>query len=165
MTTDRSPVHTGGCQCGAVRYALYAEPIEASLCHCRMCQKAMGNAFAPLAKVPLADFAWTRGTPSVFRSSPVTERGFCAACGSPLSFAYTDAGADWIEVTMGSLDNPDRVKPTGHFGVESKVAWLHLADGLPGVRTEDNTLPERLARIVNYQHPDHDTPADWKPTR
>ncbi len=26
MTDTRMPVHTGGCQCGAVRYALYAEP-------------------------------------------------------------------------------------------------------------------------------------------
>jgi len=165
MTADRTAVHTGGCQCGAVRYALYAEPIEASLCHCRMCQKAMGNAFAPLAKIPRADFAWTRGAPSVFRSSPITERGFCDACGTPLSFAYTDAGADWIEVTMGSLDDPGRIEPTGHFGVESKVPWLHLADGLREVRTEDNTLPERLARIVNHQHPDHDTPAGWTPNR
>jgi hypothetical protein len=36
----RAPVLTGGCQCGAVRYALYAEPSSADICHCRMCTTA-----------------------------------------------------------------------------------------------------------------------------
>ena len=39
---------TGGCQCGAVRYALLEEPTGAHICHCRMCQKAFGSFFAPL---------------------------------------------------------------------------------------------------------------------
>ena len=46
---------TGGCQCGAVRYALKSEPTDSSICHCRMCQKAFGNYFAPLTGVPRAD--------------------------------------------------------------------------------------------------------------
>ena len=43
---------TGGCQCGAVRYALHAVPTNPHICHCRMCQKAFGSFFAPLARVP-----------------------------------------------------------------------------------------------------------------
>ena len=34
---------TGGCQCGAVRYALAEQPGVRPLCHCRMCQKAVGG--------------------------------------------------------------------------------------------------------------------------
>ena len=37
MSENRTPALTGGCQCGAVRYALYAVPPEPSICHCRMC--------------------------------------------------------------------------------------------------------------------------------
>ncbi len=158
---DRRPVLTGGCQCGAVRYALYAEPKDPSLCHCRMCQKALGNAFAPYAGVRAADFAWTRGKPAVYLSSPVAERGFCAACGTPLTFRYLDT--DRISVTIGSLDRPDAAPPVVHYGVEGRLGWLRLADGLPEVRTEDDQPPERLARIVSYQHPDHDTPEGWRP--
>ena len=60
---SRVPHLTGGCQCGAVRFAVYAEPPKIGLCHCRMCQKAVAGPFAVLAEVPWGDFAWTRGTP------------------------------------------------------------------------------------------------------
>ena len=75
------PVLTGGCQCGAVRYALYAMPERTSLCHCRMCQKAVGQPFAAYTCVPADKFAWTRGKPPTFRSSTAAERHFCPACG------------------------------------------------------------------------------------
>ena len=55
--TTRASMMTGGCQCGAVRYELYSEPTEPSICHCRMCQKAFGNYIAPLAGVPPKDLA------------------------------------------------------------------------------------------------------------
>ena len=54
---------SGGCQCGAVRYALAAMPLRTVLCHCRMCQKAVGQPFAAYAEVRLADLTWTRRTP------------------------------------------------------------------------------------------------------
>jgi len=151
----RKPVATGGCQCGAIRYALYAQPEGAHLCHCRMCQKAMGNLFAPLAPVRQEDFAWTCGTPRLFRSSSVAERGFCPECGTPLSFRDTDS--EWLSVTIGSLDQPDAVPPVIHYGVERRVVWLHLADMLPEERTEDEPSSNRLASMVNYQHPDYDS--------
>ena len=47
---------TGGCQCGAVRYALLEQPDNPHICHCRMCQKAFGSFFAPLTGVPLDKF-------------------------------------------------------------------------------------------------------------
>jgi hypothetical protein len=34
---------TGGCQCGAVRYRIEGDLGRASICHCRMCQKAFGG--------------------------------------------------------------------------------------------------------------------------
>ena len=105
MTSDRKPVLTGGCQCGAVRFAVYAGPVKIGLCHCRMCQKAVGGPFISLADVKHEDFAWTRGKPAAFRSSSIAERDFCAACGTPLS--YRAIGGDMIEITTGSFDRPD----------------------------------------------------------
>ncbi len=92
---------TGGCQCGALRYALYAQPEGTHLCHCRMCQKAVGGPFAALAPVRTADFAWTRGTPRTFESSSIALRDHCPDCGTPLTFRY--AGSEWVDVTIGKI--------------------------------------------------------------
>lgn len=144
---------TGGCQCGTVRYALYEIP-ESTVCHCRMCQKAVGGPFAALCKVKTAAFAWTRGEPSSFQSSSAAERHFCAACGTPLTFHYLDGDA--IEVTTGSLDDVARVPPTMNFGIEARLPWIErLAPGrLPDTPTADSSSATRV--IVSRQHPDHD---------
>ncbi len=162
MTDDkRDPLLTGGCQCGAVRYALYAPPEGVHLCHCRMCQKAVGGPFAALAPVRLADFAWTRGEPAEYLSSSHAARDYCAACGTPLTFRYLDS--EFIDLTIGSFDRPEEVAPEKHVGVESRVGWLARLDRLPGAATGAGAPPEKLAGLVNYQHPDHDTPEGWKP--
>src|ERR1700761_2105366 len=83
------PMMTGGCQCGAVRYALYETP-ESTVCHCRMCQKAVGGPFAALSKLKTDNLRWTRGTPARFQSSSAAERHFCADCGTPLTFHFLD---------------------------------------------------------------------------
>ena len=151
---------TGGCQCGAVRYALHAAPTGASICHCRMCQKAFGSYFAPLAGVPLDKFELTRGTLSIFRSSDQTERGFCQNCGTPLTFHYI--GRPRISVSLGSLDEPEKIRPVEQFGIESRMPWFADLDSLPGEKTTEEDEPELASKIAasNYQHPDHDT-AVW----
>jgi hypothetical protein len=151
---ERTPVRAGGCQCGAVRYALYAEPERGNICHCRMCQKAFGNFFAALTGVKKADFAWTRGEPGVFRSSEAVERGFCRDCGTPLFFRYVEV--DRIAVSIGSLDDPRGVFPEKQYGIESRLpAFATLAD-LPGETTAEGTPPECRAKLASRQHPDHD---------
>lgn len=159
MGDGRSPVLTGGCQCGRIRYALLAEPEGVHICHCRMCQKAVGGPFAPLAPIRTSDFEWTRGSPSAFQSSTVAIRDFCADCGTPLSFRYVDS--DWIDVTIGSLDQPEQAPPGAQYGTESALGWFAGLAQLPGEAT--SLSDEHQARIVSFQHPDHDTGADWRP--
>ncbi len=136
---------TGGCQCGAVRYELARAPRRASICHCRMCQRATGSYFAPLANVESSDFKLLEGTLAIHRSSPLAERGFCRDCGSPLTFHYTDL-AD-ISVTIGSLDAPDAVVPDKQFGAESTTAHWHLLHTLPASTTEDDMPVEWRERM------------------
>jgi len=152
---DRDPVLTGGCQCGAVRYALYAEPSAADICHCRMCQKAVGNLFMAVATVPRERFAWTAGKPAIWQSSSVAERGFCPTCGTPLSFRYLEGAR--ISVTTGSLDQPARARPTRQLGIESRVPWFEALPGLPGTSTADDRPPGGLELVGSRQHPDRDT--------
>jgi hypothetical protein len=159
MSNSRKPYLSGGCQCGAVRFAAYAEPLKIGICHCRMCQKAVAGPFAVLAEVTWSDFAWTRGTPSAFQSSSRAMRDFCGACGTPLS--YRKPGGTIIELLAGAFDEPHRVAPTYAVGVESKLDWLERVSSLPVKSTEDNIGTTKLAEIVTFQHPDHDTGPDW----
>jgi len=147
--SEREPVLRGGCQCGAVRYALYAAPHSADLCHCRMCQRAVGNVFMAVAGVPVEQFAWTRGEPATFKSSSAAERDFCARCGTPLTFRYV-ASAD-VNVTLGSLDEPASVRPTRQYGIESRMPWFHELAGLPGATTEEDPPPGGLEALRSFQ--------------
>lgn len=149
--------HSGGCQCGAVRYR--AERIEDfSICHCRMCQKAFGNFGAPL--VIAHGVTWTRGTPSEFRSSSIVARGFCAACGTPLYMREND---EPYEIAVFSLDHPDMAgAPLRQSGVESRAPWIASLAALPSEETTDYRTPEDMRRLRSRQHPDHDTDR-WPP--
>jgi hypothetical protein len=157
MSGQRKPVLTGGCQCGAVRYALFAAPERAGICHCRMCQKAVGGPFSAWANVRMENFAWTRGAPGTFRSSSAAERGFCPRCGTPLYFAYVER-PESISLSIGSLDTPAAVRLMEVEGSESRLANFDptVLAALPVHATKE-------ARITSYQHPDHDTPSDWQP--
>jgi hypothetical protein len=150
---NAKPTMTGGCQCGAVRYALFEVPVS-TVCHCRMCQKAVGGPFAALSKVPMAGFAWTRGQAARFQSSSAAERHFCERCGTPLTFHFLDGDA--IEVTTGSLDTPALVPVTKHFGVEARMPWIDLL--LTGTLPEVTTMDHATRVVVSLQHPDFDTP-------
>ena len=152
--TPAKPVLTGGCQCGAVRFAVSATPNRVSICHCRMCQKASGAPFASFADINKEDFAWTRGKPAAFKSSSIAERDFCAACGTPLSFRRI--GGPRIEIMTGAFDHPDRVVPIQQFGTESRQGWVVGIANLPSQTTMQNYGPEKMATIVSHQHPDHD---------
>lgn len=154
---------TGGCQCGAVRYASEGAPDNVHVCHCRMCQKAVGGPFAVIVPVPKSGFRVTRGEMGWFESSAVARRGFCRDCGTPMIFDYPhDPG---LGLMAGSLDRPDLVPPVVQYGIESRVPWFHGLPGLPGDQPTYSEDPDgMLPRIEasNRQHPDHDT-AEWPP--
>jgi hypothetical protein len=148
---------TGGCQCGAVRYRATAVHDNAHLCHCRMCQKAVGNLFAALIGVPKDALVWTRGDPARWRSSAHVDRGFCATCGTPLF--YDDETAMRIALTIGSLDDPSAFPPVSHDGIEGRMPWFFT---LGDVRDDGESEQPAQAgwaaaiRASNLQHPDHD---------
>jgi hypothetical protein len=154
MTDAPKPVLTGGCQCGAIRFAVSKPPTRISICHCRMCQKATGAPFASFADMQQEDFTWTRGKPAAFQSSSIAVRDFCAACGTPLSFRVIDGPK--IEILTGNFDRPDRVIPTRQFGTESRLGWVVGIANLPSQTTMQNYGPDKMGTIKSHQHPDHD---------
>jgi len=152
-------VHTGGCQCGAVRFRVEGELGDASVCHCRMCQKAAGNFYLPLVSVRQAKLVWTRGEPKRFQSSNAASRGFCGDCGTPLTYEAPDG----VALAIAAFDRPDAIVPTIQWGIEAKLPYVDRIPQLPGEDTmADQDATSFLADLVSYQHPDHDT-AVWPP--
>jgi hypothetical protein len=147
---DRATEWSGGCQCGVVRYQLLRPPEYASICHCRMCQKASGQPFMAFARLEHKDLRWTRGNPSTFRSSNIVERGFCSACGTPLTYRRIESGN--VSVTIGSLDDPEAARPVQQFGIESKVSWTVDLNALPAKRTEDWMRESGIPHISSRQY-------------
>ncbi|WP_346912626.1 GFA family protein [uncultured Roseibium sp.] len=158
MTGQNS--HSGGCQCGAMRFRVDGELGTASICHCRMCQKAFGAFYAPLVGLEKgSELTWTRGKPAYFQSSNHVRRGFCRDCGTPLTYEAPDG----LGLAIGAFDHPEEIVPTVQYGLEGKLPYADRLPGLRGTRTEEDEIAlPFLATLVSHQHPDEDTDT-WPP--
>ncbi|HQZ12136.1 MAG TPA: GFA family protein [Devosia sp.] len=154
MTSPRE-VHTGGCQCGAVRFQVKLLG-RASICHCRMCQKAFGGFFGPL--VTAHDATWTRGEPKWFQSSNRARRAFCGECGTPLAYE-TKYG---LELAIGAFDDPTVAAPALQVNLHDRLPFFHDLTSLPERTEVTDEWRDFMAGIHSNQHPDHDTD-DWPP--
>jgi hypothetical protein len=142
MAADQTALFTG-CLCGAVRFSCNEPPSLVSYCHCRMCQKQTGAPFSVTANFRRNNLIWTGTERKLRRSSPLATRGFCRDCASPLSFEYSDSVH--TSVSVGALDHPERVRPTQHGGIESKIVWVMIDEDLPVERVDNDP---RLPRLV-----------------
>jgi hypothetical protein len=114
-----SELWTGGCLCGARRYEFVGDPPHSRYCHCNMCKRATGGAFAVLVQARRDQLKWTQRV--TLRVPVVSHRDarVLPECGTPLYLQYD--GDDLIRVTAGSLDRPEYVRPNGYYGVESRL--------------------------------------------
>ena len=110
----------GGCQCGAARYALHAAPGFVGVCHCESCRRSAGAESVGWLTVAREAFRVERGEIATYASSPGVTRGFCAACGTTLTYRN---GAETIDVTLASLDDPELFPPRIECWLEERLSW------------------------------------------
>lgn len=132
---------TGGCFCGAVRYAITGEPKSVGICHCESCRRIAGAESVAWAVIPLAVFAITAGEPCAFNSSPGVTRMHCERCATSLT--YRVEGRELIDVTLGSLDDAETWIPGQEVFCAEAVSWNalgpsneHFAEGSSGPKFE-----------------------------
>src|SRR5215831_1392649 len=122
----------GGCSCGAIKYECTSEPILMFKCHCRDCQRATGAGAACVLLVPLNAFQITQGqlnyhyTPGL--DGEPNKRGFCSACGSPLTGGETEKS---IGIHAGGLDDPSLFRPQVDIHVVDAQPWDTTDPSLP----------------------------------
>jgi hypothetical protein len=134
---------TGGCLCGEIRYRVTEPALDTNFCHCRMCQRFSGSPVTAASTYPASAVQFTKGEPRYYKSSPFAERGFCANCGSSLTYRplvppVAPAWANWISIHTASLDNPALNAPTWHLGVESQMPWVDIQHARKRVRCQDS---------------------------
>jgi hypothetical protein len=137
MSPDlQSATVKGGCLCRNVRF-IAAGPSRVHYCHCGMCRRATGSAFAVLAWVLASGLRWVgRMPPRHRRSSPLARRGFCPECGTPLTLIY-DSSPEDVALHLGVFDRPEDHAPAYHYGVEGRLRWVDCGEGLREYCTEE----------------------------
>jgi hypothetical protein len=125
MTTQ----HSGGCLCGAIRYAVTSPITTLRVCHCTHCQKNTGTGASVNAVLASTDFRITQGTPKRFTtkadSGRVLMRHFCGDCGSPL-YAYREVSPERIVLKVGTLDDTSAMKVSAHIWTGSARPWSYI---------------------------------------
>ena len=132
MSDKCFPYH-GQCLCGAIRYRVAAFSPHMAHCHCSMCRKFHGAAFATFGEVQKADFQWIQGQDALaaYRADNGTTRRFCRHCGSSMLFEPSQADGSVIEIALGTLDTPIPQHPDAHIYLDNKADWYSPCDGLP----------------------------------
>lgn len=119
----------GKCLCGKTRYEISGRLFNATHCHCSMCRRQHGAAFATYAQFNPGDFKWTSGEGliKIFETMPEAGWCFCSECGSTLAGTENE---EITSITLGSVDGDPGIKPESHIFVGSKAQWHEITDDL-----------------------------------
>jgi hypothetical protein len=137
MTNAESYSLAGRCTCGAVRYRMIRKPMFVHCCHCRWCQRETGTAFALNALIEADSVILLSGAPEVVDTPSNSGKGQkiarCPTCRIALWSNY-GGGADIVRfVRVGTLEEPERLRPDIHIFTVSKQAWVVLPPDTPAV--------------------------------
>lgn len=123
---------TGGCLCGAVRYACDEAPAMTGACHCRDCQHASGSAFATLMIFPKGA-VHISGAVATYEhkgdSGKMVRRRFCPKCGVHVAVDY-DVTPQFVVVMAGTLDDPSLIRPQWNIYTASKQPWVEFSPAM-----------------------------------
>jgi hypothetical protein len=129
---SKQPSH-GQCLCSSIRYEVDEIEPRMGHCHCSMCRKFHGAAFATLGEAKAENFRWVAGEDLLvsFQAKNGTVRRFCQTCGSSMTFAISADSTELIEFALGTLDSDIELSPDAHIFVDSKATWYAISDELP----------------------------------
>jgi len=127
------PPYKGSCLCGALKYSVDKIENEMAHCHCTMCRKFHGAAFATFGEAISENFHWISGIDNLkeYVGFNGTKRLFCGNCGSSLAFVPSNDSGKLVEFSLGTLDSEIPNKPDAHIFTNYSACWNRVADGLP----------------------------------
>lgn len=126
--TRRSEVEskiTGHCYCGKVGFEATGPVLSQANCHCDNCRRAAGAQAVAWITVKTPGFKFTAGNPKRYRTDTGAYRTFCVDCGTSLTYE-NDSRPGELDITTGSLDDPERFPPTKDVFADEKLSWVDL---------------------------------------
>ncbi|MFN3820231.1 GFA family protein [Blastomonas sp.] len=126
----------GGCHCGAVRFAIEVasegdDAPRTALCHCADCRRCAGAPVVGWTAVPSSTFTVLQGTPTVYRSSELAERSFCAQCGTGLFYINETVLPGLVDIQTATFDDPQAFPAMAHIQAADAIGWMMQAHELP----------------------------------
>ena len=142
---------SGSCVCSAVKWQYDGALNQITHCHCAMCRKNHGSAFATYAVGEKAPFSYIAGTDCIveFESSPGFIRSFCKHCGSTVPNTKLEG---IVAIPVGSADGELGRMPDGHIFAKWKAPWYSITDALP----QHDNYPGQAAPAVDRPSEDRD---------
>lgn len=125
----------GSCLCRGIAYAATSPLGPMWHCHCLICRKLSGAAFATYVEAQVSGFSWLRGQELLahYALSATLVRSFCHQCGSVVPYATSDGMR--MVLPAGGLDDDPGVRPCAHIGVATQAPWHSITDALPRFAT------------------------------
>lgn len=124
-----TPALNGSCLCQTVAWTYAGEPAAMGHCHCSICRKSHGTAFATYMGGDGQYFEFTRGESSIrrYESSPGFMRAFCEHCGSVVPGV---AGDGHVFMPAGCFDGDPGARAKAHIFVTHGADWYAIEDDL-----------------------------------
>jgi len=143
MSDNNSPAYFGQCLCGTIKYQVDAIEPKMGHCHCSMCRKFHGSAFATLGEAKAENFHWLAGESSLksYLAENGTTRQFCSNCGSSMIFVEAESDGSFVEFALGTLDSDIAERPDVHIFTNYKASWFDIEDDLPKYKEGRDSEP------------------------
>ena len=125
-------MYYGSCLCGSIKFSITDKIKNIIYCHCSLCRKAQGSAFATNGNVEKKNFNFISGQDNLttYQASETQTKLFCKTCGSPIISKNTLA-PDMVRVRLGTIESDINEHPEAHIFVASKANWERISDDLP----------------------------------
>jgi len=119
---------SGSCLCNAVQYTCKSDIKNCVNCHCSICRKLTGGAFASYFVVMMDDYTIVAGQEQITsytKPNTTMQKHFCRQCGTPLFNTNPKYGEVRI-VYLGTLAEKDnKIIPRMNIYCDDKLNWLN----------------------------------------
>ena len=124
-------MYQGSCSCGKVQYEI-AGISDIVYCHCSLCRKAQGSAFATNGLVKEQELEFIKGEDNLteYQSNENKSVFFCCTCGSPI-YSKMKNIPKVVRIRVGTISSNIKERPIAHIFATSKAQWEQITDDLP----------------------------------